>query len=416
MIIFVRKTMAYVLIAAFLLTGCASGIGGSSPVHVGPSASSAYEKKDGQKRDKIIVQASKLDIIIPAFDANLPKDSADYKKAGVWPELRRAESVRFAYKMKLALEKTGKFGAVRVMPDVTATADLYVIGTIKKSNGEEVAINLKVYDIGGKKWFNASFDHTVKADFYNNIRNKGKDAYAPVFEKAAAKMVKKLQQKKNKELAQLQQLTNIRFGANFSEETFAQYMKKKNGKISLISYPADNDPMLQRLKGIRVRDQMFVDRMQAHYQQFNQKMDEGYKIWQKQSFEETKAAKEASKEALGKTLAGIGLIALGVFSAIAGSGSNSIGSQTASTTGAIVAGQIGIGMLGAGAKKREEAKFHRDALDELGQSVDAEIAPQVVEFEKTSKKLTGNAKEQFAQWRIFLKKIYAQEATPDVQL
>jgi hypothetical protein len=30
--------------------------------------------------------------------------------------------------------------------------------------------------------------------------------------------------------------------------------------------------------------------------------------------------------------------------------------------------------------------------------------------------LTGNAKEQFMQWRTFLQKIYSVEKTPDVQI
>ena len=57
-----------------------------------------------------------------------------------------------------------------------------------------------------------------------------------------------------------------------------------------------------------------------------------------------------------------------------------------------------------------------DALAELGESIDMELAPQVIEFEKKTVELTGTAREQFAQWRAFLKKIYAQESVPDVQL
>jgi len=44
------------------------------------------------------------------------------------------------------------------------------------------------------------------------------------------------------------------------------------------------------------------------------------------------------------------------------------------------------------------------------------IAPQVVEMEQQTVELTGTAKEQFAQWRSFLKKIYAQEKTPEKTL
>jgi len=64
----------------------------------------------------------------------------------------------------------------------------------------------------------------------------------------------------------------------------------------------------------------------------------------------------------------------------------------------------------------EEAKVHREALNELGQSLNVELEPKVVEFDQKTVELTGTAKEQFAQWRTFLQQVYAAEATPDTQL
>jgi len=170
------------------------------------------------------------------------------------------------------------------------------------------------------------------------------------------------------------------------------------------------------VKAIRVRDQLFIDRMQSHYAQFNQKMEASYALWQKQSFEEAKAAHKAKMESISNAAAGVGLIALAVLSAVAGGSSNSRGGYVAGTTGAVVAGQVGMGLLGSSAKMNEESKFHRDALIELGQSIEGEIAPQVVEHEQKTAELTGTAKEQFSKWRDFLKRIFEQESTPDVQL
>jgi len=73
-------------------------------------------------------------------------------------------------------------------------------------------------------------------------------------------------------------------------------------------------------------------------------------------------------------------------------------------------------MLGKSFQTSKEAKVHRDALNELGESIDVELAPQVVAFEQDTQKLTGTAKEQFGQWRAFLKKMYEQERTPEVEL
>jgi len=398
----------------FFLTGCAAGGAGGSGPGVGPAASSSYSRAEVRKSPG--AQKPRLDIIIPVFDPGLPKNPKDYKKAGIWPELRRAEAARFAYKMKLALEKTGAFRAVRVMPDKTAVGDIYVIGKKNKSDGENVDINLKVYDISGKQWFDKSFSHEVTEDFYNNIRNKGKDPYDPVFKKAADQLVKELNHHADGELKNLPLLTDLRFGNSLSEETFSPYMKVHGGVASLTAYPDNNDPMLRRVKAIRIRDQLFADRMQPHYEQFGKNMDASYAIWQKQSFSEVKAAREARNKSIGKAVAGVALIGLAVLSAVLGANSNSYGGAVAGTTGAIVAGSVGAGLLGDSSKMSEEAKFHRDALDELGKSIDGEMAPQVVQFEKSTQKLTGNAKEQFAQWRAFLKKMYEQEATPNVQL
>ena len=410
----IRKSIAVLVACSFLLSGCAAGSSGSSKVSVGPQKSSAYVKA---KPEAVVeIQKPKLDIIIPVFDPGLPDDPEEYADEGIWPELRRAEASRFAYKMKLAIEETNAFGAVRVMPDAKATGDLYVVGKIIESNGENVEINIKVYDISGNKWFDKTFDHEVAADFHSNIRNKGKDPYDPVFTAAADRLVEELMDQDDAQLTKLQALTDLRFGENFSEQAFSRYMKRKGGKVSLIGYPDQDDSMLKRVQAIRIRDQLFTDRMQPHYEQFNQQMEESYAMWQKQSFNEVRAAREARNAAIGKAVAGVGLIAVAVLSAIAGARSNTYGGASAGTTGAIVAGQIGAGMLGESSKMSEEAKFHREALDELGQSIDGEMAPQVVDFEKTTTKLTGSAKEQFAQWRAFLKSMYEQEATPDVQL
>ncbi|MFQ5344816.1 MAG: hypothetical protein ACE5DZ_02515 [Mariprofundus sp.] len=409
-----KKFIAMTIACTFLLSACTTGGSGSSGPGIGPVTSSSYSHAKTKKEPGI--QKPRIDIIVPVFDPGLPADPATYEKKGIWPELRRAESSRFAYKMKLALEKTGAFGAVRVMPDKTATGDLYVLGTVTESNGEKVGIHVNAVDISGKRWLDKTFEHEVSKAFYSNIRNNGKDPYDPVFKKAAEQLVKALDKHTARDLERLQKLTDLRFGANFSEEAFSRHMQVKNGTVSLLSYPDKNDPMLKRVKAIRVRDQLFSDSMQAHYEQFSQEMDASYVVWQKQSFTELEAEHQATRDSIANAVGGVALIGLAVLSAVLGGQSDTYAGSTAGATGAIVGGMMGAKLLNKSFRTSDEAKFHRDALAELGQSIDSEMAPQVVEFEKTTLELTGTAKEQFAQWRAFLKKIYVQEATPDVQL
>jgi hypothetical protein len=52
---------------------------------------------------------------------------------------------------------------------------------------------------------------------------------------------------------------------------------------------------------------------------------------------------------------------------------------------------------------------HADALKELTQSFQAEVAPQVVEVEGHTLRLTGTAEDQYREWRKLLKQLYLEE-------
>jgi hypothetical protein len=59
--------------------------------------------------------------------------------------------------------------------------------------------------------------------------------------------------------------------------------------------------------------------------------------------------------------------------------------------------------------KRDEAQMQVEALAELGNSLEAEIAPQTIELEERVITLSGNVESQYAQWREILADLYASE-------
>ncbi|MEH6576570.1 MAG: hypothetical protein V7731_05775 [Amphritea sp.] len=407
-----KKAVAVIVTCALFLSACATpGTKGGGGFVVGPKLSSMFSKKEAVDPS---TPRPRLDVIIPVFDPGLPENEKDYDNEGVWPELRRAEANRYALKLKDALEKTNKFGAVRVTPDKSATGDIYIMGRIEESDGEEVEIDLTLYDISGTRWFSKSFDHEVDSYFHENIRNKGKDPYDPVFEEAATYIVEQLEDFSASELSNLKAVTELRFGASFSDGVFAQYLNFDGEKVTLIGLPSEDDPMLARIRAVRVRDQLFVDRLQGEYEAFNYSMNDSYAIWQKESMFEVKAARKANIKSAFEGITGALLVGLAIATAASNTeyGNYSPGKDVA----AIGAGIGGVALLSNSFKTSKEAKVHKDALEELGKSMDIELAPKVVEFEKKTVELTGDASEQFAQWRAFLKQVYLEEATPDLQL
>ena len=417
-----KKMGVYAVCFCFILTGCVTNqggagtgagnaqVGGSS---VGPQLSSLFDKSGEAVVDP---DKPKLDLIVPVFDPGLTKAGEDYKEDGVWPELRRAEANRFAVKLKAALEDTGAFGAVRVTPDQSATGDLYVSGKIIESNGEDVEIQVTVTDITGDNWFTRSFEHTVAPGFHKSARNDGLDPYDPVFKEAANRIALELEDYDAAQLATFQKVTELRFGSSFTQEAFAEHLDANGRTIGLVSFPSEEDPMLRRTRAVRVRDQLFVDGMQEHYAAFSADMQDSYLIWQEQSLLEREARGEANEKAVGQAALGVLAIGLSVLAIVAGANSSSSAGSTIATTGAIAGGIVGAKLLTDSFQTSAEAKVHREALEELGQSIDIDLAPRVVAFEKETIKLTGTAKEQFAQWRDFLQKIFEQEKTPQVKL
>lgn len=379
------------------LTACVTAGGNTSKVRVGPASDI---KQEVTRQVKVEGEGVKLDVVIPVMNPGIPED---YDKKGIWPELRRAEANRFSVSLKSALENTGNFGAVRVTPDKTATADLYVLGRINKSNGEDIEIAVEVIDVSGKRWLKKKFKHRVQKKDFNNIRNgKNYDVYTPVFKTIALTIVKKMKKQKSAKLAKLPLIKEMRFGSIFSKETFAPYIKERRGRFSLNGLPAKDDPMLVRTQAIWVRDQLFIDRLQNNYETFSLSMDESYLIWQTQSYLESFSAREARKSSV---LNGIlGVLAIGAAVAIAGNSKSNTG-----TYAAVGAGVIGASLISKSFRKSEEAKIHREALSELGSSLDISMAPQVVAFEEQTIDLTGTVKNQYTQWRAFLEKIYLKE-------
>lgn len=400
------RFLIYLIILTHVLTGCATTSSGS--LKTGPQLASA------QKQNKEIpYQGVKLDVIIPVFSPGLSASAAEYEEEGIWPELRRAEANRFAYKLKTALDESGKFGAVRVAPNSTASGDLFAVGEIIESNGQELEFSLRVVDASGKQWLNETIDHEVGEGFYKNPRNDGKDPYDPAFDKAAQAIIEDLLKQKQSELAQLQNINDLRFAASFNEQAFKEYLDTSGQQIKLVSMPSDADPMFERVKSIQVREQLFVDNLQQNYSAFSQQMDDSYLAWQEASATEMQLRKEAKTKSIWKMIGGAVLIGAAVAAATSGSSNDPRFGRDLATVAGGIGGAV---LISSGFKSREEAKFHQEALNELGESVNLEMAPQVMTYEEESVELTGDIDEQFRQWRAFLNRMYQLEATPDVQL
>ena len=134
---------------------------------------------------------------------------------------------------------------------------------------------------------------------------------------------------------------------------------------------------------------------------FVRQMEQPYLEWRRAFYEENKALQEVKAQSRNRIIGG----ALAVLAGILAQG---VDSRTARTAGAVGIG-AGAAAVMSGLNKREEAKVHAEALEEISASLDAEMQPHTMKLEDRTITLSGSVNEQYGQWRQILKEIYNTE-------
>ena len=346
----------------------------------------------------------KLNVAVPVFDPGIPEDYDQWEKKNIYPEVRRSEARYLAVKLASTLAEAGHWGAVRVMPSRDKViSDIVVYAEIEESTGGSFKTQVFAYDSTGKTLLKKKYKHEVHPRFYTDRMQKGVDPYQKVFSAISSDLHAKTRKLKDKSISKIKDTTTLRYGLALAPDAFEDTMKVNSNKSWKIKYmPAENDPMLERINVLRVRDDMFTDAMQTTFQNFAGNMDEDYFKWRQESSVEYQAMKKAKAQATGRILGGILAAAAGVV----------VAAETKGTVGdAAAIGLIGAGAVGvaSGVKKNKQAKQYKELMAEHARSFDAALEPQVVQFEEETATLTGTIEEQFVQFRALLARVYESE-------
>ena len=380
-------SLASVLTLLTVLTGCVSETVKSTSVPVLDAPTT------------LAPEAELLDVGVVILD---PGISAIEDEEQVYPEVRRAEATFMATELAEVLTEQGGWGAVRVVPDDRQFSDLLVRGTILRSDGEALELKILVSDARGTQWLDKRYQGITSRYAYEQGTRVKQDPFLAVYRLIANDMLAVFNQIPSEERITIRQVAEMRFARDFANGAFEDYLEEdESGHISLRRLPAEDDPMLNRIRGLRQRHYVFVDTLQGHYTGFAEDMYTPYQEWRKASYEETVALRELQAESQREMIAGGAAIIAGVLA-------QTSGSRATRSAGAV--GVIGGGaLLKSGLEKRAESNIHSLALEELGQSLDAEITPRVIELEDRTVRLTGSVEDQYDQWRELLADIYAAE-------
>ena len=345
-----------------------------------------------------------MDVGVAVFDPGIDELSRSQEEI-VNQDIRIAESQYVPFLLAETLQRTGNWGIVRVMPNTSSPMDLYLSGTILNSDGESMAVRVRVEDSTGEIWYTKEYNEATSRFSYEPSQKRQNDPFQTIYNSIANDLLAFKEKKiKIADVEEIRAISELRFAKSFIPEAFEDYIDvDRNGEFVLVALPSEQDPLLGRLRTIRERDFMFIDTVQDYYDTYARQMREPYDSWREQSFYETLELRELEASARRRILAG-GVAVLGGLAA-----ATSGGDYVTQTGGAFGAG-AGAYMIKSGFDKRAEAQMHRESLRELGESLENDVAPRVIDLQDRTITLSGTVEEQYEQWREILADLYAYES------
>lgn len=385
------KNKISILILACFLSACAT--------HTVKTTSYSPIIQDSQN----VPEALLMDVGVMMFDPGIDEIRKGEEET-VNNEIRVAESRYAPFLLAETLQRSANWGIVRVMPNNSSPMDILLEGTILQSNGEAMTIRVKVSDATGQEWYTEEYEEVISQFSYDPSERQKSDPFQVIYNNIANDLLAYRQKNiSDQDITTTRIISEMLFAQRFSQDAFDEYLTTdRGGKYQIVSLPADSDPVLDRIRDIRERDFMFIDTVQDYYATYVRQMRLPYDSWREQSYAETVTLRELRDSARRRFITGTAVVLGGLAAA-------SQGSNYATQTGGAIGVGAGAYLIKSGFDKQAEAKIHMEALEELGQSLENEVAPGVFSLDNRTITLTGSVEEQYGQWKEILADLYATE-------
>lgn len=358
----------------------------------------------------------RLDVVVHSFDPGIPAELAADEdalaKKRIYPDLRRAEARYLAVMLRNTLESSAQWGAVRVAPESVQFVDLAVSGKIIESTGKRLVLEVTAKDAAGRVWLqDRRYEGEADIGSYKTeAALQARDPFQNLYSMIANDLLVERAKLNEGALRELRQVTDLQFAQDVAPGAMSGYITKDTSTrpplLRISRLPAEDDPIAQRVHRIRERDTAVIDTLDGYYLGFTEQMQQSYGEFRRTSYDEVEKEDAARASARTRTILGAAAVAAAILVPGSCNSQTSCNLQSA----ARYAGSIGgVTAFLSGLKKYADARTHAQSFGELARSFQSEVAPQVIEVEGRSLKLTGSAEEQYREWRRLLREYQAED-------
>jgi hypothetical protein len=352
-----------------------------------------------------------LDVGVVLFESGVPDGEIDRDlleellRDGTFVQIRRAEAVMLAVKLRDTLQGSGHWGAVWVTPRESNAADLNVRAEILQSDGNVVDLHVTARDARGRVWLNDDYSMETAASAFNKQRFPNLDPYQDVFNEIANDLAVVRTELTAGEVEEIRTVGALRYAGELGPEAYGDYVEESGkGQYQAVRLPATNDPIFNRTQSVRQREQLFFETLDQYYEDFMIDAGDSYLGWREFAREDSIRIQEAARAAKMRT--GFGALAIALSLAYGNQqGRNSLADRIIADAGIYIGGDL----LRSGAVRRQERRLYTANLRELSESFDDSVKPLVVEIKGTEHRLTGTADAQYDEWRQLLRELFISE-------
>ena len=366
-----------------------------------------------------------MDIAVIVLNPRIDEEDDKLREKGIWPEVRKTESIRSAYKIRDAIANLKQFERVLVAPSTEVSADLYLRGRIDSSTTEVLDIRWTLIDSRGATWIDwNTTKHRVELGWHDRFYKPGRDPFQPLYNAIARDVYHKLarvvkdddrieernaKQKRRGRATQLTTLDAVTLTRDlvlarfFAPELYSDAIGIKKGQWQINYLPdTQNDDWL-KIQAFALRDVEFSKTYDQQYKHFFDSVSPGYESWLNEVFPFAREARlERRRSRTGAILGGAVLLAT------AGAALDA-NTTSAKDTIAAVGGLAGSALIAASVKDKKDYKRNLGLFNEMSRNYHDQFTPINVDIAGETQTLQGTASQQFSRWRQVLKEVYDRE-------
>ncbi|MCY3542137.1 MAG: hypothetical protein OXH31_09580 [Gammaproteobacteria bacterium] len=269
----------------------------------GPSPEETQGIQDPSEVLKPRLTIPSMRLAIPVLNPGIPKSTQEQENEGIWPELRNAEAVRIAFKMKDWITRYNQFDSVIVSADVSVSADLFLVARIVQSNSEVMTLAYRIVDARGVIWTEERIKtYRAEIGWHERYGKTDRDPFDPLYQDIAEDVYLELANKSNSHVNQhkrnefvgprLSRRSELELITITRDLAFAKYvspefhdcLKETGNRLEIQYVPEHTSESWLRIMSVMTREEDFVRVIEEYYKEFVAKIEPDYRAWQQDAF------------------------------------------------------------------------------------------------------------------------------------